>query len=338
MEKIFNPIKIKNVTFQNRVVMAPMVNFGVPSGEDGIMSTELLQHYIKRATTGIGLMICQSLSVSSRAMVSGSMGAYSDTHIGYLRTLSEECHKSGTKFFAQLAYHGTAFHNGGTINNLSESDLEEIKNYFVRAIKICKDAGCDGIELHGAHGFFLNMIASPQSNRLENRYSGDISGRLCLIKEIIEDAKQFTGENFIIAYRMGWSETLETDIATAKILESIGIDLVHVSSGIPVDRKLPIPVDFDFNDIVYTGSQVKKNVDIPLIVVNNIQTLRRGNYLIENNLCDFVAYGRPFLADATFMKSSLKDFDYKSCFNCKNCKWFVNGENCPAQIREKSAL
>ncbi len=336
MEKILSPIKIKNVTFENRVVMAPMVNFGVRSSEDGIMSAELLQHYLGRTTTGVGLIICQSLSVSPKGMVSGGVGAYSDAHMGYLKTLSEECHKNGIKFFAQLAYHDASFRQGGTISNRSESDLEEIKNDFVRAIKRCKDSGCDGIELHGAHGFFLNMIVSPQANRLENRYSGDISRRLRLIKEILEDAKKFTDDNFIISYRMGWNDDLDTDVATAKALETLGVELLHISTGIPVDRKLKIPVDFEFNDSVYAGSQVKKSVSIPVIVVNDIQTLHRGQYLIENGLCDFVAYGRPFLADATFMRHSAKDFNHKPCLDCKTCQWFVNGEKCPAKSKFKS--
>ena len=330
MQKILEPIKVKNVTFQNRVVRAPMVNFGAPQNEDGTMSAELLQHYIRRASTGMGLMICQSLSVSPKAVVDGGVGVYSELHIGYLRTLTEECHKSGVKFFAQLAYHGAAFQNGGTINNLSVSDLKEIKNDFVRAIKICKDAGCDGIELHGAHGFFLNMMASALSNKLENEYGEDVNGRLRLVREIVADAKKFTTDDFIISYRMGWNDSLAMDVEMAKALEALGIEMLHISYGIPFDRKLNIPAHFDFNNTVYTGRQIKKEVNIPVIVVNDIRTLRRGDYLIENDLCDFAAYGRPFLADAAFMEKSLLDYDCKSCLNCKECKWFVNGEKCPA--------
>lgn len=96
------------------------------------------------------------------------------------------------------------------------------------------------------------------------------------------------------------------DIETAKALEKLGIDILHVSSGIPEDRKLKLPDEFEYNDFVYTGIQVKKNVNIPVIVVNDIKTLSRGNKLIEDGDCDFVAYGRPFLSDPNFILYSLK--------------------------------
>ncbi|WP_315119748.1 hypothetical protein [uncultured Clostridium sp.] len=152
--KILNSIKIKNVQFKNRVVMAPMLNFAVPISTDGIMSQKLMDYYFQRAISGIGLMICQNLSVTSKMRLHGGLGAYSNEHIEYIKKLAEECNNHNTKFFAQLAYPSTGYQNGDSINNLTQKSIEEIKDEFVRAAKICKKAGCDGIELHGAHGFF----------------------------------------------------------------------------------------------------------------------------------------------------------------------------------------
>ncbi len=336
--KILNSIKIKNVDFKNRIVMSPMVPFGLPPCRDGIMGDELLHHYLQRASSGMGLMICQSLSVTSKKMLDGGAGVYSDAHIAYLKKLVEACHSDETKFFAQLAYPSIGYHNGDSIDQLTEDDMEEIKNEFVRAAKLCKQANCDGIELHGAHGFFLNMVASPSSNKRGDQYGGDINGRLLLVKKIVEEVKAFANDDFIVSYRMGWNDDLELDIQTAQALERIGIELLHISSGIPADRKLEIPSDFLFNEIVYTGIQIKKHVRVPVTVVNNIRTLNRGNALLENSLCDFVAYGRPFLADAAFLTKSLKNYDYKSCFECRTCQWFISGEKCPAQIKAKTVL
>lgn len=67
-----------------------------------------------------------------------------------------------------------------------------------------------------------------------------------------------------------------------------------------------MPDGFEYNDFIYTGIQVKKNVNIPVIIVNDIRTLSRGNKLIEDGDCDFVAYGRPFLSDSNFVLHSLK--------------------------------
>lgn len=333
---VTNPIQVKNVDFKNRVVMAPMVLFGLTSNK-GVMGQKLMDHYLKRASTGIGLIISQALSVTSKREIANGAGAYSDSHVSYLKEIRDTCHKNGTRFFAQLAYPGFGFYdpNSDDVNLLSREDLVQIRDNFINGARICRDAGLDGIELHGAHSFFLNMMASPRSNGREDEYGGDTEGRLFLLKEIVEGIQDFADENFIISYRMGWNESMDMDVATAQAIENLGMDMLHVSSGIPADRKLEIPADFPYNEVVYTGCQVKKHVDIPVVVVNDIRTIERGNYLLENGLCEFTAYGKPFLADENFMPRSVADPTYDPCLGCENCKWFENGDNCPKQIELK---
>lgn len=328
--KILDPVEIKNVAFKNRVVMAPVVRFGFPS-RDGIMGEKLMKDYLDRADKGIGLIICQALHVSEEYTAEDRAGVYSDRHTGYLAQLAEAHHKNETRFFAQLNINGFGFYRNDSedVNRLTKKELIRIRDAFIRGAEICKKAGLDGIELHGAHTFFLNMMASPRSNRRQDVYGGDPAGRLTLVKEITEGIRSFTGDRFIVSYRMGWGESLDADVETARTLERMGIDMLHVSFGIPRDRKLELPADFDYNDVVYTGCHVKKHVTIPVICVNGIRTLRRGNALIENNCCDFAAYGMPFLADPGFLEKSLEDMDYKPCLECSGCQWFMNGEKCP---------
>jgi len=136
---------------------------------------------------------------------------------------------------------------------------------------------------------------------------------------------------------MGWNGYLKTDEQTARALEQMGIELLHVSSGIPGDRVIERPADFPYNDVAYTGAYVKRRVSIPVTVVNGIGTLNRGDALLKQGLCDFAAYGKPFLADAAFLTHSLTDPDYRSCLNCEDCRWFSDGKKCPAQIKARKA-
>lgn len=336
MANIMSPTKVKNLDFKNRVVMAPMVIFGLTS-KNGVMEPKLVDHYLKRADNGMGLMISQALSVSSENMVRGGAGAYSDAHMEYLGKIKEACHLNGTRFFAQLAYPEFSYYddNSKDVNKLTKEDLGKIRDEFINGAKVCKEAGLDGIEMHGAHTFFLNMMASPQSNKREDEYGGDINGRLLLLNEIVDGIKEFAGDDFIISYRMGWNDNLDLDLKTAQVIEGMGVDMLHVSSGIPGDRKLEIPGNFNYNEIIYTGCQVKKHVNIPVIIVNDVKTINRGNYLIGNDLCDFVAYGRPFLADGNFMTESIVNPDYDPCLRCKSCHWFENIDKCPGQIKTK---
>lgn len=141
---------------------------------------------------------------------------------------------------------------------MSKEDLIYLRDCFIKSAKFCQEAGLDGIELHGAHTYFFNMLSSEISNKREDNYGGNLIERLNLVKEIIEAIKSFSKDDFIISYRMGWTENINTDIETAKALEKLGVDILHVSSGIPEDRKLKLPDEFEYNDFVYTGIQVKK--------------------------------------------------------------------------------
>lgn len=342
---IFTPLQIKHVLFKNCIVMAPMVRFGFPT-KDGEMQDKLILEYTKRADKEIGLLISQVISVSptdnlsKNVTTSGYAGAYSEQHIPYLRKIAESCHKNGSRFFAQLGLAGYAYGDihSKDINKLTTNELALICNQFINAARICKKAGLDGIELHGAHTFFLNMVSSSYSNRRKDRYGGDLTDRLTLVKEIIDGIKEFSANNFLISYRMGWCDSFSEDIETAIALEQIGIDILHVSHGIPANRKINTPPDYQYSDIVYTGCYLKKYVSIPVITVGEIKNLERGNALIIQGACDFVAYGRPFLADESFVTHSIGNMSYKSCFECHKCKWFTNGENCPAQLLALSPI
>jgi len=331
--KITDGFQLKGVRFQSRIVMAPMVPFGIAQEENGALSEEGIRHYAVRAQPGLGLMISQALSVSEKAAINGRAGAFSDVQIPGLRAVANACHDAGARFFAQLAYPSPGYGDGGSIMGFSEAELRVIGEDFVRAARRCGEAGCDGIELHGAHSFFLNMLASRTANGRTDRYGGDRDGRLRLAAEIVRGIRAFAGRDFILSYRMGWTEDPEGDVEMARALTKLGVELLHVSSGIPADRPAFRPKDFAYGEITYAGARVKESADIPVTVVGGIATLNRGNALVEGGMCDFVAYGKPFLADEAFATRSRADGDYRPCLQCRRCRWYEDGALCPAQRR-----
>ena len=247
MSNIFSQIKVKDVNFSNRIVMAPMVHFGYKN-KNGNMEEKLFNTYLNYADKGIGLIISQALLVADKKEIVGDIsnwaGIYSNEHIEYLRKISDTYHKYGTKFIAQLNTLNFKFleKNSNDINRLSKEDLIYLRDCFIKSAKFCQEAGLDGIELHGAHTYFFNMLSSEISNKREDNYGGNLIERLNLVKEIIEAIKSFSKDDFIISYRMGWTENINTDIETAKALEQLGVDILHVSSGIPEDRKLKLGI------------------------------------------------------------------------------------------------
>lgn len=332
--------KIASVNFKNRIVMAPMVPFYLKANTDGSMSAKQITHYSNFASRGMGLIISQSLAVSKKYSIDGGACAYDrNIHAPYLREIVQKCHENKVRFFAQLAYPSISYFKGGSINNLSTSEIVTIREEFIKAAFLCEEAGCDGIELHGANGFFLNMITSDIANSRNDQYGGNVSNRTRLIKEIIKKIKKNLKDDFLISFRFGCSWNLILDLETINELIKSGLDLIHICSGIPHLKSLELSSDYEFNQTVYTAAFLKKNINIPIIAVSNIQTINRGNFLLKNNMCDLVAYGRPFLADKNFIMKSISDCNYNPCFNCKYCFWYSTDINkCPAQRSLKNNL
>ncbi len=356
MLRIEEPYQIKNVKLQNRIVMAPMCPFGVESGEENSLGEEILRYYERRLKSPLGLLITQAFSVKELDVGLRNFGLSNERQVQDLAKLADLAHANGTRIIAQIAYPSGGHHRHDTIDFWRQDELQEIEDLFVRSAENAKKAGCDGVELHGANMFFLNLFSSPITNHRIDEFGGDIHGRLHLAERIIRRIREFADDSFLIGYRMGWNRDLETDIETAEELEKLGIDLFHISYGIrEADRYMPKeyppyvcypgttrekqigPAGFDYNDVVYTGKEIHKHIQVPVILVDEIWTIERGEELLREEAGEFIAYGRPFLGDPLFTERGLRDPAYKSCFRCKECAWFYDCSRCP-KLKERGYL
>ena len=113
-----------------------------------------------------------------------------------------------------------------------------------------------------------------------------------------------------------------------------GVDLLHVSSGIEGGALPEPPKDFKYNWIVYCGTEIKKNVSIPVIAVNGIRTPDQAEYLIKNNMVDFVAIGKGLLCDSDWTKKARTAKPVIQCQECKDCNLFKGLEKCPRYSKQ----
>lgn len=338
MAYIFSETSIKNLKIKNRIVMAPMVCFGYAK-EDGFVTNENIRHYEERAKGGIGLIIVEATCVSSSGRLADSqLGIWSEEHIAGLSKITEVCHKYGAKVILQIHHAGFKAPISVSKDRISSSEyikaelssraltIEEIHSIqaeFINAAIRAKKADFDGIELHGAHGYLLSQFFSPLINKRTDNYGGSITNRVRVASEIIAGIRGNLGDNFIIGVRIGGNEPdLEQGREVAKELEKAGADLLHVSAGMFTEEGFQIPKDFKYNSIVYNGIQIKKHVNIPVIAVNGIKTPERAKDLIENDLVDFIAIGKPLLVDAEWANKAENGAEIISCLECPRCKRF----------------
>lgn len=217
---------------------------------------------------------------------------------------------------------------------LSVNEIKRIICQFIEGAVRVKKAGCDGVELHAAHGYLIQQFLSPNTNKRTDQYGGSLENRMRFLLEIIDGIRSNCGKDFPIVVRLtvdemyseigqnGKGYNLEEGIKMAKILSDKGIDAIDVSSAAYDTFNYWLePTTFTPGWRKYLASEVKKVVDIPVIAANLIRSPKQAETQLEEGTQDFVSLGRPLIADPHWpnkVKSGNENL-IKRCVCCLYC-------------------
>ena len=217
-----------------------------------------------------------------------------------------------------------------THHEATADDLAEVVEAFASAAVRVQRAGCDGIEVHAAHGYLISTFLSPHWNRRTDAYGSTVDGRTRLLREVVSAIRQRCGTDFAIIVRLDGQEfgieggiTLDLAVQHAAFAESAGADAIHVSAiGAP-----DAGVSFTDGPIPYRPVQyrelfgaVRSAVDVPVIAVGRITPTAAEEVLAAGD-ADFVAMGRQLLADPELPKRLMEGRPelVRPCINCFVC-------------------
>jgi len=214
MTTIFDPLKIGDLTLNNRFVMAPLTR--MRSKQPGNIPHELnAKYYAQRASAG--LIISEATQVCQEGQgYPATPGIHSSQQVDGWKLVTEAVHNEGGKIFLQLWHVGRISHRSHQVNNelpvapsaIKASggtyskdwkqvafetpralDLQEIPSVieqFRQGAKNAKDAGFDGVEVHGANGYLLDQFLQDGSNVRTDNYGGSIENRARLLLEVVD--------------------------------------------------------------------------------------------------------------------------------------------------------
>lgn len=217
---------------------------------------------------------------------------------------------------------------------LSVNEIKRIICQFIEGAVRVKKAGCDGVELHAAHGYLIQQFLSPNTNKRTDQYGGSLENRMRFLLKIIDGIRSNCGKDFPIVVRLtvdemyseigqnGKGYNLEEGIKMAKILSDKGIDAIDVSSAAYDTFNYWLePTTFTPGWRKYLASEVKKVVDIPVIAANLIRSPKQAEMQLEEGTQDFISLGRPLIADPHWpnkVKSGNENL-IKRCVCCLYC-------------------
>jgi 2,4-dienoyl-CoA reductase-like NADH-dependent reductase (Old Yellow Enzyme family) len=309
---IFQPLQFPTFSVKNRIFRSNVS--GRFDNYDGSGNQARINWETKFARGGVGAIISSFVSVHLRGRIVPNYAMIDhDRHIPFWRTLGEAVHEHDCKFIMQLSHGGRQRDINGIEypKGLSSTDkkdplhgflceratipqIKEIVGYFAEGARRAREAGLDGIELHGANGYLFTQFLSSAINDRKDEYGGKLENRARFALEVVRAIRAKVGNDFHLQYKISSQDfddaltlfnmgpsgnTLEESVQVCKWLEEAGVDAIHVSTGsyFPHPRN-PCGSDLPVEDLAKTYDTM---------ISNGEGTLR--NFLLFNGVSGQIA-------------------------------------------------
>jgi 2,4-dienoyl-CoA reductase-like NADH-dependent reductase (Old Yellow Enzyme family) len=350
MSTLLSPLRLKEITLKNRIVISPMCQY---SSTDGFANDWHLVHLGSRAIGGAGLIIQEATAVSPEGRISsGDAGIYKDEHIEKWKTITDFIKQQGAVTGIQLAHAGRKascarpweggkqikeneggwqtcapsaipFYPGDPLPlELNQEGIKKIRADFKAATLRAMEAGYQLVEIHAAHGYLIHEFLSPMSNQRTDHYGGNFENRIRLLLEIVDEIRSVWPKTLPLFVRIsatdwangGWDA--DESVRLSAILKTREVDLIDCSSGgLAPNIKIPIGPGYQ----VGFAERIKKETGILTGAVGLITEFQQAENILNNGQADLIILARASLRDPYFPLHAAKNFG-------EDIKWPVQYE------------
>ena len=328
----------------------------------------------------LGLIVTGGVSPNKRGTIAPLGSELSHFwHVNKHKEVTAAVHKYPTKICLQLLHTGRyAYHpfsvapskikspiNPFTPKAMSDGQIRSTIKDYAYAAHLAAKAGYDGVEIMGSEGYLINQFACLRTNQRDDDWGGGIENRMRLAIETIKAVRAKVGENFIIIFRLSMLDLVEGGntwdevVLMAKAVEKAGATLINTGIGWHEARIPTIVTSVPRAAFTWITERMKKEVSLPLITTNRINTPEVAEEILASGQADMVSMARPFLADANFVNKAAanKSDEINTCIGCnqacldhvfqqKRASCLVNPRACyeteinfePTQNRKKLAV
>lgn len=327
---LFQPVSFRSVTARNRIAVAPMCQY---SADDGLGNDWHVQNLGAKAAGGAGIVFTEATHVSAVGRITPHcLGLWTEAHQALLARLAAIITACGSVPGIQVAHAGRkasckvpwqggrpiAPEQGGwtplapsalpattasTVPHaLSAPEIQDIVSQFAASARMARQAGFKVLELHGAHGYLGHSFLSPVSNRRNDRYGGDLQGRMRFLLESIDAVRAEWPDELPLWVRLSCTDwmpgglTIEDTVAIARRLKETGkVDLIDCSSG-GISHEQKIPSLHPGYQVPFADA-VRNQAGIATGAVGLITEPTHAAEIVANGRADIVLLARGLLAD-----------------------------------------
>lgn len=347
---LFDGFTIGGISIENRIVRS--ATYEKRADVDGFATDLLIEFYKELAKGGVGLIITGNALVhTSGRSVPQMMCIHNDFYIEKLKRLTDAIHRYDKKVIIQLVHGGRqCFPSllGGerpiapsevydpstkiTPREMSNEEIYEIIDAFAAASRRAVQAGFDGVQIHGAHGYLVNEFLSPHTNRRDDYWGGDEERRFHFLEDIYNAMRKEVGSNFPIMIKMNADDfvegglTAEMSVRYAKRLEQLGINAIEVSGGMYESGNKTAQLNImNIEQEAYfreSSRLFKMSLDIPVISVGGIRSRSVAEDVLQKGEADLIALSRPLIREPDLPNKFKAGKDKADCISCNGCMRF----------------
>ena len=319
---MLSPLDLGFTTLRNRVIMGSM-HTGLEEEKNGF--DKLATFYAERARGGVGLIVTGGIAPNFRGRISphGSQLSFSwQTHKH--KKITEAVHKEGAKICLQILHTGRyAYHpfnisasaikapiNPFKPRQMSERQIKKTIKDFSSTCELAQKSGYDGVEIMGSEGYLINQFICQRTNQRQDKWGGSYENRIRIALEIVKACRQKVGADFIIIFRLSMLDLVEQGsnwdeiVELAKTLEQAGVTILNTGIGWHEARIPTISTSVPRAAFSWVTAKMKKEVSIPLITTNRINTPEVAESILSRGDADMVSMARPMLADPDFVNKA----------------------------------
>lgn len=369
MSILFEPGKIKNLSIKNRFVRS--ATYDGSADRNGDVSERQLALYSDLARGDVGLIVTAITYVHPSGQVSPVMNSIAeDERIVGFSKLVKTAHEYGAKICVQLFHggrearwvktHGELPLAPSVVENdpfykgahraMSEDEIWEVIGAFGEAARRAKEAGADGVQVHGAHAYLLSQFLSPYTNRRNDQWGGSPGNRLRLYKEVYKSIREKVGDEYPVMIKVGVedgftggldaSEGLQAAVELAKV----GFDALEISSSLRGEMyrgtEYRTGIHKLENEAYFRAwfRYVKSKVDVPVMAVGGFRTFSLLESVVQHGEADFISLSRPLIREPHLIGMWKSNQNQKAkCISCNKCLESLFEGNPLHCVLEKSA-
>ncbi len=261
-DRLFEPLSFRNLEVKNRLLRSNIA--GRFDNYDGTGLRTRINWELKFARGGVGAIVSSWCGVDRRGFIVPNYAAIDrDETIPFWREVGRSVHEHDCKYVLQLAYGGRQRDipgiefpkglsstdkpdplHGFECERATPDELHQISQSFAEGARRAREAGLDGVEIHGANGYIFTQFLSSAINDRDDEYGGPLENRARFLLETVRAIRDRVGDDFHLQVKLSTTEfanafipwlgrgnTIDDSVQVAQWLEEAGVDAIHVSCG-----------------------------------------------------------------------------------------------------------